>query len=114
MMEMFRPLHQLVTVILDPKVDRTEGGLMIPDTVQASSIMGTVRAAGPEAGYKKNGTEYTLQAGDRVMLGCQKDPRTRTIVNFGTIKDDDGTEVALVNYQDIWGTMPRNNAATNG
>jgi co-chaperonin GroES (HSP10) len=112
---MFKPLHQLVTVLLDPKVDRTAGGLMIPDTVQASSIMGTVRAVGPEAGYKdENGVAHRLLAGDRVMLGCQKDPRTKTIVNFGTIKDDDGIEVALVNYADIWGTMPQDNTVTNG
>lgn len=108
---MFRPLHGLVTVVLDPKVDCTEGGIMLPDTAEASHLTGTVRAAGPEAGYKKDGVDHVIQPGDRVMIGAQKDPRTRRIVNFGTINDG-GVEVALVNYQDIWGTLTTDK--TNG
>lgn len=103
---MFQPLHALVTVVLDPKQTQTKGGLALPDTAQASSVMGTVRAAGPEAGYKVGDEVFKLKQGDRVLLGSQRDPRTRQIVNFGTITDDDGVEVALVNYHDIWATMP--------
>jgi hypothetical protein len=29
------------------------------------------------------------------------------ITNFGMIEDDDGVEVALVNYHDIWGLTAR-------
>lgn len=100
---MFKPLHALVAVLLDPKATRSKGGIEIPDTAQASHMIGTVRAAGPEAGYKIDGVEYRLKPGDRVLIGAQKD-RSGHVVNFGTIPDD-GIEVALVNYLDIWGTV---------
>jgi co-chaperonin GroES (HSP10) len=102
---MFKPLHQLVTVILDPKNDKTKGGLVLPDCAGASHVTGTVRAAGPEAGYKIGEQRFELRPGDRIIIGNQK--VKGMTVNFGTITDEDGIEVALVNYADIWGTLSK-------
>jgi chaperonin GroES len=88
-----------VTVKLDPKVDRTAGGLVIPDMAEASHRMGTVVAVGP--GPKDE--PILLQPGDRVMVGVQKDREGR-VMNLGGIIVD-GAEVALINYHDIWGTV---------
>ena len=103
---MFAPCHSLVTVVLDPKPTVTKGGLAIPETAQATYRTGVVRAVGPgcEEESPTEGVMSEIAPGDRVMIGVQIDPRTRTITNLGTIIDDDGQEVALVNFHDIWGT----------
>jgi co-chaperonin GroES (HSP10) len=105
---MFVPCHSLVTVVLDPKPTTTKGGLAIPETAQATYRTGIVRAVGPEVfELDCDDTAVTFEIGQRVMIGVQIDPRTRTITNLGTIIDDDGQEVALVNFHDIWGTCDR-------
>jgi co-chaperonin GroES (HSP10) len=102
---MFQPCHSLVTVVLDPKPTTTKGGLAIPETTQATYRTGVVRAVGPGVfELDCDDKAVTFDIGQRVMIGVQIDPRTRTITNLGTIIDDDGQEVALVNFHDIWGT----------
>jgi co-chaperonin GroES (HSP10) len=107
---MLKPFHALVTVILDPKITKTPGGISLPDTSEVSYRLGTVRAAGPEARYALETTDgspkrqFPLQPGDRVMVAVQKD-KMGHVLNMGTIMDD-GLEVVLVNYHDIWGIIP--------
>lgn len=97
---MFKPLHSLVTVVLDPKKDRTEGGLVIPDLAFANTRTGIVRAVGPGTA----GDPLGVVPGDRVVIGVQKN-RDGTAANFAGIQDDDGQEVAVMNVQDIWGII---------
>jgi co-chaperonin GroES (HSP10) len=49
----FKPLHSLVTVVLDLKDLKTSGGLVLPDNFGDIFLTGTVRAAGP--GVKASG-----------------------------------------------------------
>jgi co-chaperonin GroES (HSP10) len=101
---MFRPLHSLVTVVLDPKVDKTEGGLVIPDTSEATFRTGVVRAVGPSAFAEHvDGKKEWLIPGDHVVIGVQKD-RAGHAANLGSLSVDDGAAV-LVNYHDIWGIL---------
>jgi co-chaperonin GroES (HSP10) len=110
---MFKPLHSLVTVILDPKKGRTDGGLVIPDVCEAAFRTGVVRAVGPgptmDVPSEDGGAMYAglpVKPGDHVVIGVQKNQAGRP-VNLGGMIDDDGVEVVLVNIQDIWGTIDK-------
>ena len=101
---MFQPLHSLVTILLDPKPTKTDGGLFIPDMAEATYRVGTVQAVGPAAYTDcSNGECVSIHPGDRVMVGAQQD-QSGHIVNFGSV-DVDGRDVALVNFSDIWGVI---------
>ena len=104
---MLKLLHSLVTVVLDPKPTVTVGGLVIPDTAPTTYRTGIVRATG--IGTRMDNGKYSglpIEPGDRVMIGAEKD-RAGIAMNLGTIIDDDGKEVVLVNIQDIWGTCEK-------
>jgi co-chaperonin GroES (HSP10) len=102
----FKPMHSLLTIVLDPDSDITTGGIVLPKTFQASVRTGVVRAVGPDAYHKTEADAYVypVRAGDRVVLGAQKNQRGQ-IVNFATVTDEDGVEVALVNFTDVWGVL---------
>jgi co-chaperonin GroES (HSP10) len=116
----FKPLHSLVTVVLDPKKDRTDGGLVIPEVCEAAYRTGVVRAVGtgplldhPIRFDSDDGEsmEYEFYAGlpvapgDRVVIGIQK--QNGRAANLGGLIDDDGIEIVLVNIQDIWGIIDK-------
>jgi co-chaperonin GroES (HSP10) len=110
---MFKPLHSLVTVVLDPKKDRTDGGLVIPEVCEATYRTGVVRAVGPGPQMEVLDHEtmaafyagLPIKPGDRVVIGIQK--QNGRAANLGGLVDDDGVEVVLVNIQDIWGTIDK-------
>jgi co-chaperonin GroES (HSP10) len=102
---MFKPLHSLVTVVLDPKVEKTKGGIDLPETMTASYRTGIVRAVGPGRMLECGICDRPfVTEGDRVVIGTAKG-RSGNIENFGMITDDDGVDVALVNIMDIWGRL---------
>jgi co-chaperonin GroES (HSP10) len=110
---MFQPLHSLVTVVLDPKKDRTDGGLVIPEVCEAAFRTGIVRAVGPGPAMDCLDTEtggacyagLPIKPGDRVVIGIQK--QNGRAANLGGLIDDDGVEIVLVNISDIWGTIDK-------
>lgn len=100
---MFKPLHSFVVLVLDPKPTQTAGGIEIPGMASASYRTGVVKAVGIGP-LKEDGTYAGMPVamGDRVLMGVQKD-RFGVAANVCTITDDDGEEVVLANYTDIWG-----------
>jgi chaperonin GroES len=59
------PLHDRVIVKPAPSVEKTAGGIIIPDTAKEKPQMGVVLAAGP--GKKDEPT--TVKKGDQVLYG---------------------------------------------
>lgn len=104
---MFKPIHSLVTVVLDPKPTVTAGGIAIPETAPTTYRTGIVKAVG-HGPRMDDGlcAGLPIDPGDRVMIGVEKD-QAGTAMNLGTIIDDDSKEVVLVNIQDIWGTCDK-------
>jgi co-chaperonin GroES (HSP10) len=97
---MFQPLHALLTVVLDKKKTQTDGGVILPDTAEASTRMATVQAVGSEIETDHPGL---IVPGDRVLVGIQKG-RDGRAMNLGTVEVE-GKEVVLVNFTDIWGVF---------
>jgi chaperonin GroES len=66
----FRPLHDRVLVRRIEAVEKTAGGIIIPDTVQEKPQEGEVVAIGTGT-RAENGsiTPLDLKAGDRIMFG---------------------------------------------
>ena len=66
-----KPLHDRVIIRrIEDTVDKTAGGLYIPDTAKEKPQEGEVIAAGAGK-YKEDGTRQSLdvKAGDRVLFG---------------------------------------------
>jgi len=66
-----KPLHDRVIIRrIEDSVDKTAGGLYIPDTAKEKPQEGEVIAAGAGK-YKEDGTRQALdvKAGDRVLFG---------------------------------------------
>jgi chaperonin GroES len=59
------PLHDRVIIKPAPPVEKTAGGIIIPDTAKEKPQMGVVMAAGP--GKKDEPT--TVKKGDKVLYG---------------------------------------------
>jgi co-chaperonin GroES (HSP10) len=106
----FQPLHGLVTIVLDPPQTKTDGGLILPDNFDTFRT-GTIRCVGLGRLCENNSREsMPLTPGDRVLIGAgtrkQVGPNDwRVVPEYATIKDNDGVEVALVNFTSILGIV---------
>jgi chaperonin GroES len=66
----FRPLHDRVVIRRFEGEEKTEGGIIIPDTVKEKPQEGKVIAAGPGARDESGKlVPLELKAGDRVLFG---------------------------------------------
>lgn len=67
--ESIKPLGSRVFVKLDEKVDKTEGGIFLPDVAQRKQQSGTVIAVGP-GGWQEDGTRAKVESvvGQRVLF----------------------------------------------
>ena len=105
---MFQPLHNLVTVVLDPRKATTTGGLILPDTFKDIFITGVVRAVGTGRALE-NGEKESIPVcpGDRVMIAQhveQGGGGRRHIVGYPEIVDD-GVTCVIVNHTEIIGKI---------
>ena len=66
----FRPLHDRVVVRRITALEKTKGGIIIPDSAQEKPSEGEIIAVGP-GGRDENGklTPIGVKTGDRVLFG---------------------------------------------
>ena len=92
----FRPLHDRVVLRRLEGVEKTKGGIIIPDTAKEKPQEGEVVAVGPgardEAG---NLVPLDVKAGDRVLFGKWS----------GTEVKIDGQELLIMKESDILGVV---------
>ena len=102
---MFQPLHWLITVVLDPKEQKTPGGLVLPENYAGVFVTGTVRAVGLGKPMD-NGELFVppLHPGDRVMLARHRDPRTGRPMEYPTVVDE-GVLCIICDYTEIQGVV---------
>ena len=92
----FRPLHDRVVVKRIAEVERTKGGIIIPDTAKEKPMEGEVVAVGPGARDDKgNLVAPEVKAGDRVLFGKWS----------GTEVTLDGQELLIMKESDIMGII---------
>jgi co-chaperonin GroES (HSP10) len=107
---LFQPLHTLVTVVLDPKKAKTDGGIFMPENSNGVFLTGTVRAVGTGRIIDgKNVDVPDLHPGDRVLLAQhqERDERGRPrVVPYPTIMDE-GTLCSFCDHTEILGVLSR-------
>ena len=92
----FRPLHDRVLVRRVEAEEKTQGGIIIPDTAKEKPMEGEVIAAGPGArGEDGKLHPMELKAGDRVLFGKWS----------GTEVKLDGEELIIMKESDIMGVL---------
>ena len=98
----FRPLHDRVVIRRLTPVEKTAGGIIIPDTVQEKPMEGEVIAVGPGA-RNEQGLLVALdvKAGDRILFGKWS----------GTEVKIDGEELVVMKESDIMGIIEGKPAA---
>jgi len=107
---MFKPLHSLVTVVLDPKDNLTKGGLVLPDNYGGVYLTGVVRALGPAArGFGSDdplNQPFFIHPGQRVFI-AQQTERTQhgTRIKPYPVIEDDGVKCILCDQSDILGVI---------
>ena len=92
----FRPLHDRVLVRRIEGVEKTAGGIIIPDTAKEKPQEGEVIAAG--AGAKSEDGKITpldVKAGDRILFGKWS----------GTEVKIDGEDLLIMKESDILGII---------
>ncbi|MFG1235624.1 co-chaperone GroES [Xanthobacter autotrophicus DSM 597] len=98
----FRPLHDRVVVRRIEALEKTAGGIIIPDTAKEKPQEGEVVAAGPgardEAGKL---VPLDVKSGDRVLFGKWS----------GTEVKIDGEELLIMKESDILGVIERSETA---
>lgn len=90
-----KPLSDRVLVQPEPAEEKTESGIIIPDTAKEKPQEGTVVAAGP--GKVENGTkiDMSVKEGDKVLYGKYS----------GTEITLDGEEYLIMRESDILGIV---------
>ncbi len=90
-----KPLSDRVLVQPEPAEDKTESGIIIPDSAKEKPQEGTVVAAGP--GKVENGTKIDMSVaeGDKVLYGKYS----------GTEITLDGEEYLIMRESDILGIV---------
>ena len=92
----FRPLHDRVVVRRITPLEKSAGGIIIPDTVKEKPMEGEVIAAGPGARDEQGSTvALDVKAGDRVLFGKWS----------GTEVKLDGEELLIMKESDIMGVI---------
>jgi chaperonin GroES len=92
----FRPLHDRVVVRRITALEKTKGGIIIPDTAQEKPSEGEIIAVGP-GGRDENGklTPLDIKSGDRVLFGKWS----------GTEVKLDGEDLLIMKESDIMGVI---------
>ncbi|MGI4954033.1 MAG: co-chaperone GroES [Janthinobacterium lividum] len=92
----FRPLHDRVVIRRILPLEKSAGGIIIPDTVQEKPMEGEIVAAGP-GGRNEQGALVALdvKAGDRVLFGKWS----------GTEVKIDGEELLIMKESDLLGVI---------
>jgi len=92
----FRPLHDRVVVRRVDADQKTDGGIIIPDTVQEKPQEGEVIAIGPGARNDRGDLVPTeLKPGDRVLFGKWS----------GTEVKIDGHDLLIMKESDVLGVI---------
>ena len=92
----FRPLHDRVVVRRIDAEQKTQGGIIIPDTAQEKPQEGEVVSAGPGAlNERGERVPMELKAGDRVLFGKWS----------GTEVKLDGEDLIIMKEADIMGIV---------
>ena len=98
----FRPLHDRVLVRRVEQLEKTAGGIIIPDTAKEKPQEGEVIAAG--AGIKTEDGKITpldVKAGDRILFGKWSGTEVRV----------DGEDLLIMKESDILGIIEGSSAA---
>ena len=98
----FRPLHDRVLVRRVDQLEKTAGGIIIPDTAKEKPQEGEVIAAG--AGVKNEEGKLTpldVKAGDRILFGKWSGTEVRV----------DGEDLLIMKESDILGIIEGTPAA---
>jgi chaperonin GroES len=92
----FRPLHDRVVVRRITALEKTKGGIIIPDSAQEKPSEGEVIAVGP-GGRDESGklTPIDIKVGDRVLFGKWS----------GTEVKLDGEDLLIMKESDIMGVV---------
>ena len=92
----FRPLHDRLVVRRITALEKTKGGIIIPDSAQEKPSEGEVIAVGP-GGRDENGKliPIDVKVGDRVLFGKWS----------GTEVKLDGEELLIMKESDIMGVI---------
>jgi chaperonin GroES len=94
----FRPLHDRVVVRRIDADQKTQGGIIIPDTVQEKPQEGEVIAVGPGARNDRGDLiPVELKAGDRVLFGKWS----------GTEVKIDGKDLLIMKETDVLGVVEK-------
>jgi chaperonin GroES len=92
----FRPLHDRVVIRRITPLEKTAGGIIIPDTAQDKPMEGEVIAAGPGARNEQGAiVALEVKAGDRVLFGKWS----------GTEVKLDGEELLIMKESDLLGVI---------
>ena len=92
----FRPLQDRVLVRRIEQEEKTQGGIIIPDTAKEKPMEGEVIAAGPGArGDDGKLNPLDVKVGDRVLFGKWS----------GTEIKIDGEDLVVMKESDIMGIM---------
>ena len=92
----FRPLHDRVVVRRIDADQKTQGGIIIPDTAQEKPQQGEVVSVGPGAlNERGERTPMELKAGDLVLFGKWS----------GTEVKIDGQDLLIMKESDIMGVL---------
>ena len=99
----FRPLHDRVVVRRITPLEKSSGGIIIPDTVKEKPMEGEVVAAGPGARNEQGAiVPLAVQAGDRVLFGKWSDTEVKL----------DGEELLIMKESDLMGVIEGPHALT--
>ncbi len=92
----FRPLHDRVVVRRITPLEKSAGGIIIPDTVQEKPMEGEIIAVGAGARNEQGiVVALAVSAGDRVLFGKWS----------GTEIKIDGEELLIMKESDIMGVI---------
>ena len=92
----FKPLHDRIAVERVSEVEKSAGGIIIPDTAQEKPSEGKVVSVGPGS-RKKDGslTKLEVKVGDRVLFGKWS----------GTEAKIDGKDLLIMQESDVMGII---------
>ena len=92
----FRPLHDRVVIRRITQLEKSAGGIIIPDTVKEKPMEGEVIAAGPGA-RNEQGVLVALdvKAGDRVRFGKWSGTEVKLV----------GEELLIMKESDLLGVI---------
>lgn len=91
-----KPLHDKVVVEIDTEVEKTRGGIYLPDTAKEKPITGKILAVGPgKVGKDGKRQPPAVRAGDRIVFGKYS----------GSDVKVDGKEFKILSEDEIYGVM---------